>query len=55
VLTAGPSSRLAEDVARFLTYLGITSVIMIAACVMACFAPARRALRISPTDALREA
>ena len=55
VLTAGPSSRLAEDLARFLTYLGITSAIMIAACVMACFAPARRALQITPTDALREA
>lgn len=55
VLTAGPSSRLAEDAARFLTYLGITSAIMITTCVMACFAPARRALRISPTDALREA
>ena len=55
VLTAGPSPRLAEDAARFLTYLGITSAIMITTCVMACFAPARRALRISPTDALREA
>jgi predicted permease len=55
VLTAGPSSGLAEDVTRFLTYFGITSAIMIAACAMACFAPARRALRISPTDALREA
>jgi hypothetical protein len=55
VLTAGPSSRLAEDVARFLTYLGMTSAIMLGACVLACLAPARRALRISPTDALREA
>jgi ABC-type antimicrobial peptide transport system permease subunit len=55
VLSTGPSSRLAEDVGRFLTSFGITSAIMIAACLMACFAPARRALRISPTDALREA
>jgi ABC-type antimicrobial peptide transport system permease subunit len=54
VLTAAPSSRPAEDAARFLGYLGMTSAIMLGACVLACLAPARRALRISPTDALRE-
>jgi ABC-type lipoprotein release transport system permease subunit len=32
----------------------ITSVIMAAVGVLACAAPARRALRIQPTDALRQ-
>jgi ABC-type antimicrobial peptide transport system permease subunit len=33
----------------------MTSAVMLAACVLACIGPARRALRINPTDALREA
>jgi ABC-type lipoprotein release transport system permease subunit len=33
----------------------MTSVVMLAACLLACIGPARRALRINPTDALREA
>ena len=45
----------AEDVALYAGYFGLTSAIMIAACVLACIAPARRALRINPADALREA
>jgi ABC-type antimicrobial peptide transport system permease subunit len=54
-LGAGPSGRAAEDIRLFAGYLGMTSVVMLAACLLACIAPARRALRINPTDALREA
>ena len=53
-LGQGPN-RSAEDVPLFAGYLGMTSVVMIAACLLACIGPARRALRINPTDALREA
>ena len=55
VLGAGPSGRPAEDVPLFAGYLGMTSAVMLAACLLACIGPARRALRINPTDALREA
>jgi putative ABC transport system permease protein len=54
-LGAGPSGRVAEDVPLFAGYLGVTSAVMLAACVLACIGPARRALRINPSDALREA
>ena len=35
--------------------LAMTSAVMLAACLLACIGPARRALRINPIDALREA
>ena len=54
-LGAGPSGRPAEDIPLFAAYLGITSVVMLAACLLACIGPAGRALRINPIDALREA
>ena len=54
-LGEGPSGRPAEDVALFGGYLGVTSAVMLAACLLACIGPAKRALRTSPTDALREA
>jgi predicted permease len=54
-LGEGPSGRPAEDVPLFVGYLGMTSVVMLAACLLACIGPARRALKINPTDALREA
>ena len=54
-LGLGPSGRPAEDVALFAGYLGATSAVMLAACLLACIGPARRALRINPTEALREA
>ena len=44
-----------EDVPLFAVYLVMTSAVMLAACLLACIGPARRALRINPTDALREA
>jgi predicted permease len=50
----GPTQRGAEDATLFAGHLAITSVVMIAACLLACIGPARRALRINPTEALRE-
>ena len=55
VTFAGPSGRPADDVAQFAVWLGATAVVMAAAGLLACVAPARRALRINPIDALREA
>jgi putative ABC transport system permease protein len=52
-LGQGPSGRPAEDVLLFTGYLGVTGAVMLAACLLACIGPARRALRINPTDALR--
>jgi hypothetical protein len=52
---AGPSGRPAEDLSLFAGYLGMTAVVMLAACLLACVAPATRALRINPTEALRDA
>lgn len=52
---AGPSGRAAEDVPQFAMWLGVTSAVMLAACLLACVGPARRALRINPTEALRDA
>jgi predicted permease len=54
-LGQGPSGRPAEDIPLFAVYLGVTSAVMVAACLLACIGPARRALRINPIDALREA
>ncbi len=54
-LGAGPSGRPAEDIPIFAGYLGMTSAVILAAGLLACIGPARRALRINPTDALRQA
>jgi putative ABC transport system permease protein len=43
-----------EDAALYARYLAVTSAIMLAACLLACIGPARRALRINPADALKE-
>jgi ABC-type lipoprotein release transport system permease subunit len=55
VTLAGPIGRPAEDIALFAGWLALTAVVMIAACLLACIEPARRALRINPIDALRHA
>jgi ABC-type antimicrobial peptide transport system permease subunit len=55
VVVAGPTGRPAEDVAQFAVWLAMTSAVMLTACLLACIGPAGRALRINPTDALREA
>ena len=55
VALAGPTGRPAEDVAQFAVWLALTSAVMLGAGVLACLEPARRALRINPVEALREA
>ena len=54
-LGLGPSGRPADDVPLFAGYLAVTSIVMLAAGVLAALAPARRALRINPSEALRDA
>jgi ABC-type antimicrobial peptide transport system permease subunit len=44
-----------EEIALYAKYLGVTFAVMVAACLIACIGPARRALGINPTDALRDA
>jgi predicted permease len=51
---AGPSGRPDDDLPPFTAYLTITAAVMMAACLLACVGPARRALRINPTEALRQ-
>jgi predicted permease len=48
-------NRPTEEIALYAGYLGATSAVMVAACLLACMGPARRALRINPIDALRDA
>jgi predicted permease len=54
-LGGGPSGVPMRDIALFTGHFAVTSVVMTAACLLACIGPARRALTISPTEALREA
>jgi ABC-type antimicrobial peptide transport system permease subunit len=48
-------TRPTEEIALYAGYLGVTSAVMLAACLLACIGPVRRALRINPADALRDA
>ena len=54
-LAQGPPVDPRKTLSLFAGYLGVTAAVMLAACLLACIGPARRALRINPTDALREA
>jgi predicted permease len=54
-LGGGPTGRPAEDVVSFAVWIGVTSAVMLGAGLLACVEPARRALRINPSEALREA
>jgi predicted permease len=54
-LGSGPTGRPADDVASFAAWIGMTSAVMLGAGLLACVEPARRALRINPIDALRDA
>lgn len=54
-LGLGPSGRPADDVASFAAWIGITSAVMLGAGLLACIEPARRALSINPSDALKDA
>ena len=44
-----------EDIAQIALWLVVTAAVMLATGLLASFVPARRALRVSPTDALKEA
>jgi predicted permease len=44
-----------EDVRLFAGWIAVTSAVMLAAGLLACLGPARRALKINPVEALREA
>jgi len=54
-LGGGPTGRPAHDVVLLAAWIGVTSAVMLGAGLLACIGPARRALRISPSEALREA
>jgi predicted permease len=54
-LGGGPTGRPAEDVLLFAAWIAVTSAVMMGAGLLACVEPARRALRINPIDALRDA
>jgi putative ABC transport system permease protein len=51
----GASGRPADDIAPYVPWLAVTALVMLATGVLAALGPARRALRISSTDALRDA
>jgi ABC-type antimicrobial peptide transport system permease subunit len=51
----GPTGRPADDVVSFAVWIGITAAVMLSAGLLACVEPARRALRVNPIDALRDA
>jgi ABC-type lipoprotein release transport system permease subunit len=44
-----------DDVALYAGFLAVTAAVIMAAALLASIVPARRALRINPTEALREA
>jgi putative ABC transport system permease protein len=50
----GTSGRLVDDIAPYVPGLAVTALVMLATGVLAALGPARRALRINPTDALRD-
>jgi putative ABC transport system permease protein len=54
-LGGGPTGRPADDVVSFAAWIGVTTAVMLGAGLLACIGPARRALRINPSEALREA
>jgi putative ABC transport system permease protein len=54
-LGLGPTNRPADDVVTFAAWVGMTAAVMLSAGLIACVEPARRALRINPSEALREA
>ena len=54
-LGGGPTGRPAEDLVSFAAWIALTAAVMLGAGLLACVEPARRALRINPIDALRNA
>ena len=54
-LGGGPTGNPADDVVLFTAWIAVTAAVMLGAGLLACIEPARRALRINPIDALRDA
>jgi ABC-type antimicrobial peptide transport system permease subunit len=54
-LGGGPTGRPADDVVSFTAWIGMTSAVMLGAGLLACVEPARRAVRLNPIDALKDA
>jgi ABC-type antimicrobial peptide transport system permease subunit len=50
-----PSGRRLQEIAPYVPWLAVTVPVLLAAGVLAALGPARRALRINPGDALRDA
>jgi ABC-type lipoprotein release transport system permease subunit len=55
VSVRGASGRPADDIAPYVPWLAVTALVVLATGVLAALGPARRALRINPADALRDA
>jgi cell division protein FtsX len=55
VAVPAPPDQRADDLLLYAGYVGVTAAVMLAACLLACIGPARRALGINPIDALRVA
>ncbi len=55
VSVQGSSGRPADAIAPYLPWLAVTALVMLATGALAALGPARRALRINPADALRDA
>jgi predicted permease len=54
-LGLGPTGRPADDLVSFAAWVAVTAAVMLGAGLLACIEPARRALRINPIDALKDA
>ena len=55
IVSVSGTERPAEVIATYVPWLAVTALVMLATGVLAAVGPARRALRINPADALRDA
>ena len=55
VVVRGTTGGAADEIAPYVPWLAVTALVMLATGVLAALGPARRALRINPADALRDA
>ena len=55
IVSVSGTERPADAIAAYVPWLAMTALVMLATGVLAAVGPARRALRINPTDALRDA
>jgi ABC-type antimicrobial peptide transport system permease subunit len=54
VSVQGASGKPAEEIAPYVPWLAVTALVILATGVLAALGPARRALRINPTEAMRD-